>query len=406
MATFIDHSIKKSNVQFADSANLDAFGNQRVSTTGQRLDVEFIYDKQPYFMDEVLVTGGTVTHNANERDLTLAINNTTSGSEARMSSYPVPYTAGNSQKIDMSFVLNLANIAGNTSCYIRSKVTGTVVETVIKQSSWKNLKTGIDWSKSQLLQIDFQSLKVGRIRFYIVKNGLPVLIYKDNNDNIRNSGYWQSPSLPIFWRIYNDATYTYMEVGYGDENNGIGFRHRITKNATATMKAICGTVKSEGGEDISNLQGIERSADRGTSTVTVGTTLIPIISIRPRATLNSLPNLGLLIPESFDIQVDNAIRYVIVHNATLTGATWTNVDTLGSATEYDISATAFSGGHVVGSGYIGTRRNVEASKGGLLSKTILFDRKGTESGILTLCAVRTTASSASTLAQIGFREIR
>ena len=115
------------------------------------------------------------------------------------------------------------------------------------QSQWTALTSGMNWQYSQIFQLDFQSLKVGRIRFNIIQGGIPINVYEVTNDNIRNSGYWQRPTLPIFWRVYNDATYSYTEIGYGSENNAIGFRFKVAKNASHTAKAICSTVKSEGG---------------------------------------------------------------------------------------------------------------------------------------------------------------
>lgn len=75
-------------------AQIDGFGRVRTSGTGQRLDVEFIYDKQPDFFDEI-TNNGTVTHNGNSRDLTLALLDADAGSFATMRSHPVPYTPGN-----------------------------------------------------------------------------------------------------------------------------------------------------------------------------------------------------------------------------------------------------------------------------------------------------------------------
>jgi hypothetical protein len=49
-------------LQSSGGVGVDAFGRQRVSDTGQRLDVEFLYDKQRNFFDEI-TSNGTVTFN-------------------------------------------------------------------------------------------------------------------------------------------------------------------------------------------------------------------------------------------------------------------------------------------------------------------------------------------------------
>lgn len=398
-----------SYVEFRDSYNLDAFGRLRTSNTGQRLDVEFIYDKQPDFFDEI-TNNGTVTHNANTRDLTLSISDANNGTYATMRSHPVPYTPGNSQLIDITGVLDLANIgSGTAETFIRTKISGSVVETATAQSSWDNATSGVDWADSHILSMDFQSLKVGRIKFYLIQNGLPVKLTEICNDNVRNSGYWQLPSLPVYWRLHNDATYTYMEMGYGDEDNAIGIRYKITANASATMKAICATVKSEGGDDLKDIVGLPRTIDNNTTAVTVSTTLIPILSIRMRSTFNSLDNLSIALPRGVTVQTDEDIKYVLLHDNTLTNASWVSVDADDSVMEYDISATATSGGHQAYSDYVsgsGGPQTPATFAQGILGKTVLWDRQSSRTGIFTIAAIKTATNDASVFTAIRWEEIR
>lgn len=389
----------------------DSFGRTRVSNTGQRLDVEFLYDKQSDYFDEV-TTNGTVTFNATSRDLTFSISDANNGTIASMSSYPVPYTPGNSQLIDITGVLDPSEMNGTVQVFLRSNVTGTVTEQTIEQSSWTNFTSGVDWTLSHIFQIDFQSLKVGSIRYNIVADGFPVQVAQIDNDNLRSTGYWEHANLPVCWRLYNDATNTYMEACYGDENNAVGFRMVTTANQNATMKAICCTVKSEGGGDLRNLGGLPRSIDNGETPVTVDNTITPILSIRPKATFNSINNMILTIPKSYEIQTSEPIRFILIHNGTLTGASFTDVDTNQSSVEYDISATAITGGHEVVSGYLAAQSTGAAAgrftnnQTGLLGKTYLWNRQGSETGILTLAAIRTTVDNADVFSSLSWEEIR
>lgn len=447
--------------KYSDSSNLDAFGNLRSSSDGNRFDLEFLYsNKIDSSVDHVLTGGATSVFNSASRDITLAINNTTTGTDGALySHYDIPYTPGNSQKIDITGTLNLGNIGGGTGyVFLRSTVTGTTTDQSIDSTQWSGASTAsLDFSKSQIFSIDFQSLKVGRIRFNLVRGGIPILAYQITNDNLRSTGYWQNPTLPIFWRIYNDATYTYMEMGYGDQYNAVGFRYRITKNASATMQAICATVKSEGASRINDMDGVHRSADNGTTSITVGTTLIPILSIRPRALYKGLTNRISSIIEDYNIACDNPVRIVVLYRPTLTGAAWvpcgnpfavgalivgewyqivtvgtTNYTLIGAASnavgvsfkatgvgtgsgtvviesssmEYDTTSTAVSGGILIDSEYLSTSRNSGTSGSNVLSKTILsLGRSGT-SDILTLAAIRTTITSSITLGSLDWLEIR
>lgn len=386
---------------------VDAFGRLRTSGTGQRLDAEFIFNKNHDLFDEI-TNNGTVTFNSDSRDLTLSISDANDGTYSKMASYPVPYTPGNSQLIEATGVLDLSNIgSGTMEVFVRSSIGSPYTEETIDQASWLRLQSGVDWSKSHIFFMDFQSLKVGRIRFGLNQSGSNKIVAEISNDNIRNTGYWQQPSLPVFYKLYNDATYTYMEIGYGNDENAIGFRYKITANATATMRAICCTVKSEGGTDIRNLQGVPRAIDRGVTKKTISTTLVPLLSIRPKSTFQGYDNLSLVIPKSFSIDTDNPIKIIIIHNPTLTGASWSDVDSAESSIEYDTSATSYSNGHIVFSDYIASgAKNQESSSAGILGKTVLWHRKGNETGILTIAAVRTTTTSASALAGLNWEEIR
>jgi len=389
--------------------NLDAFGRLRVSDTGQRLDVEFLYDKQEEYFDEI--TGGTasVVHDSDARDLVMAINDTSTSSTATMSSHPVPYTPGNSQLIDITGTLNGANLSGGTvSVFLRSKVTGTVTEESYDQSSWDALTSGRDWSDSFILAMDFQSLKVGTIKFHIVTDGAPQTIKQINNDNKRATGYWQLPNLPAYYRIWNDTSgNTVTEMGYGNEDNAIGIRHIVAANASQTMRAICCTVKSEGGLGLQEMAGLPRAIDVGETEIAVAATLIPLLSIRPKATFNGEDNLVLAMPKTFKIVSDQPIRLVLLHDCDLTGASWGDVETGGSVMEYDTDASAVSNGHVLYADYVAdAAKNSENATGGLLGKTVLWNRLGGETGILTIAAIRTTGSNADVLVSLGWDEIR
>jgi len=391
-----------------DNAVGDSFGRVRTSGTSNRFDCEFIYDKQPLLIDEVTAGGGTATHNGNPRDVTLSVVDANNGTEAALySHYDIPYTPGNSQLVDITGTLDNAGIGGGTAfVFLRTSISGSVTETTYEQANWSGATSGVDWADSFILSMDFQSLKVGRIRFALVQNGVAVPIKSIHNDNVRSTGYWQRPSLPAYWRIYNDATYTYMEMGYGDEGNAIGIRYRIAVNASATMRAICSTVKSEGGVELLDLPGYPFSASNGTTAVTVSTTLIPVLSIRVGANINSLTNRGIHIPISYGIVGSNPMYYKVLYRPTLTGASWTAVDSTYSGIEYDVSASAFSGGVVVDEGHFATGRNTFSDTAGILNRLILSQGRTGTSDILTLAAVRTGSSDSTTYGSLKWKEIR
>lgn len=394
-------------VSFADESIRDAFGRIRTSEPANRFDVEFIYNKQEEIIDEITAGAGTASHQANTRDVLLTVGSLVDGDQAELRSYPVPYTPGNSQLIDITGVLNYANISGTAEIFVRTKTSGTVAETTYPQSTWDSNTTGVNWQYSQIYSMDFQSLKVGRIRFGLVQNGSFQLVKEVYNDNIRTPGYWQNPNLSIRWIVRNTASAQITEIMYGDNDNGIGFRftHAAVDNTDVSCLAICATVKSEGGLILQDIPGFTRSISRGTSFKSIGATMVPLISIRPRSTYNSLPNLSLSLPTGFEITTDNPIYYKIVHDVSLTGATWNNVDTTESTMEYDVSATAYTNGHVIKEGIINGNRNSAAEIRELLGRVVLWHRQSNETGITSILCERVSAT-ASVGGGFTWKEIR
>ena len=396
-------TIRNVNITAQDNFTIDAFGRMRTSHTDQRFDAEFIYDKQPFLFNEILTGTGTSTHNTASRDISLKNLSVVDGDGARMiQHWHNPYTPGNSQLVDITGTLNEANIAGGTASIF---LLNNGVETEVVQTSWNNPVADVDWEFSQIFQMDFQSLKVGRIRFNMVMNGVPVQVHEIMNDNIRAGGYWQYPAQPVRWEIYNTATETITEIAYSDGVNGIGFRYSVPINATQVMRAICTTVKSEGGGHLFDMAGFHFSADNDVTDVAVSTTLIPILSIRSTTTFNSLTNNSIVIPQGFDISTNNPIKYVILYRPTLTGAVWVSADSE-SGIEYDVSSTAVSGGVKIDSGYVATNRNTATGVEGVLGKTIMSKGNNGTVDILTLCAIRTSTSDADTKAVLRWKEIR
>lgn len=100
-------------------------------------------------------------------------------------------------------------------------------------------------------------------------------------------------------------------------------------------------------------------------------------------------------------------QVIEVDPGTLTNESWADVDTNNSMMQVDVAATAITGGVNVFSGYFtGAAKNISDSDQGLLSKTVLWERLGSETGILTLAAVRSGATDADILAALLWDEIR
>lgn len=391
----------------SDNVTISEFGEQRTASPGNRADFEFLYDKQPLFFDDISTGGGTVTHRPNERDLLLSIVNTTTGTVAgERQHYWTPYTPGNGQEGEVTFVADLLNLGGSASVFLRSTVSGVTTLQTVPQESWIAKNTGVNWNYSHILRWSFQSLRVGRIQFSLVSGGVVTKFSEILNDNLRGSGYWQYASLPPYWKLYNEAGNAVFECGYGDELNGIGFRYVFNgKYANAQSVAICETVKSQGGADLFNMAGLPFTTPI-LPAKTVGNTLIPVISIRVAETFNGIANRELVIPQIVSLQTDNPIEWVVYYRPSLTGASWQPINTTYHGIEYDVSATIISGGLMVKHDTLSSGNNNIARANNLLGKIIMSLGSTGTADILGLAAVRTGASSAAVKSVIEGIEIR
>lgn len=400
---------------FVDDARRDAFGRERVSSPTNRFDIDFHNGMQDELVDAVASGNGSATFDTDAREYVLANGGTAVDDGMLFTSHiPIPYTPGNSQLVEVTGTLDNAGIGGGVAqLFLRSSVSGSVVEEVYDQDGsandpWDNPLSGsFNWDNSQIFAIDYQSLRVGRVRYYFMRNGKAVQVHEINNDNKRTTGYWQTPTLPIYWRIYNDATYTYMEKGLGTAGNAVGVRYRIPKNAAATMRAICATVKSEGGLGIYDLPGNPAVATNEVTPITaVSTTFKPILAVRVADLLgNGLSNQGLYIPYSLDIKTDNPIYVEVVYRPTITGGSWATIATTYSGLEQNVTATAISGGRVKHAGYVATTRNTDFSVRGLLDRVIMAKGYAGVNDIIAIRAKRDGNTDAAVQATMGIREI-
>lgn len=178
----------------------------------------------------------------------------------------------------------------------------------------------IDFAKSQIFWTDIEWLGCGSVRCGFVINGQYIVSHIFHHANILDRVYMTTASLPL--------------------------RYELTSTGAAgTMRAICSSVMSEGGY-------VNRSRSRSASTDITGKALtnnayIPLIAIRLKSTRLD----AIVIPAKYDVYglSNAAYKYAIIYNPTLTGANWTDANA-SSSVEYDLSATALSGGTILDSG--------------------------------------------------------
>ncbi len=401
--------IQNVNIKTQDSNALDAFGRFRVSQPFNTFDMQFTYGLESLFFEEIITGGGDVTHIANSSAARLTTGGTTSGDGVKFqTSEYFRYQPGKSQFVVFTCILGskTSNVrkriglfddengfffeqdGSNMKIVRRTKTSGSIVDNAINQSSWNLDKldgagpSGItlDESKDNLFVIDFQWLGAGRIRFGFDFGGQITYFHQIKFANTETVPFTVTGDLPFRAEIFNTATAA----------------------GTTTFDFACVGIASEGGF---NPLGIPGSTHNPVlRNVTTGNDPLPIISIKPRTTLNSITYRGVVIPKSYSLMSEDAsIRYEIVLNGSLTGASFADVDTTNSGVQVDVAATAISGGLVIDSGFVsGAKDKTESGHIGedLMNKLFLSnDVVGTTTDILTIAV--SIINSAGTASDCG-----
>jgi hypothetical protein len=337
-----------------NGTNTDAFGRLRVSEPYTLFDSQNRYAIDNQF-ETATVTGGSTTYLPNEASVRLDLT-TASGAEVVRQSYRcMPYQPGKGLLALMTFVMNTpkANLRqrvgyfgtqngvyfeltgaspGTKAFILRTYISGSVDNTTrrVEQANWNGDKldgTGpsgltLDLTKPQILWMDFEWLGVGNVRCGFIINGLYIICHTYQTANVTGTSvYMTTAILPVRYEITNTAGTA----------------------SSSSMKQICSSVVSEAGFEQTS---IDHTAVRETAQTGIETTgYIPIVSIRlasGRTNAVVLPNRVAFFPTTND-----NFQIALLKNSTLTGATFAATVPSDSNVEYDVAATALTGGTVV-----------------------------------------------------------
>lgn len=365
----------------ASGSATDAFGRLRVSNPLTLFDSFHRYQDNGKFISNISGTANTA-YQVNESVIDMNVGTTSGDRCYRESGRVFAYQPGKSLLIMNTFAMNaqktnlrqrvgyfnsnngifLENNGTGNYLVLRSYDSGSVVETRIAQSNWNFDKfdgTGmssqsqhpgrgnLDITKTNIFWIDIEWLGVGDVRCGFVVDGLMVPAHVFHNDNINFTTYMTTAILPIRYEIENTGTVV----------------------SESKLKQICSTVISEGGY---TLEGKSRSVSIPITTskdLPTAGTFTPILSIRLKDTFKDAL-VVLKDVEFFGVTNNTSYRFKIIIGSTLTGASWVSAAS-DSPIEYDITASAITGGRDAQVGYV----NVSAGSGGAavnLSRDQLF----------------------------------
>jgi hypothetical protein len=201
----------------------------------------------------------------------------------------------------------------------------------------------------------------------------------------------------------NSLTVPYMTTGNLPVRREI--ENTAAQGSSHTLIHICDSVASEQGFE--EERGYPFSAGNGITAISVGAR-VPILSIRPKATYNSIVNRGTVIPESIDVNATSGSIYVeLIYNGTLTGASFASADA-SSIAEFDIAATVIANGIRIQSFTVSSGSGTVAGTGvaSILSRLPLtLDSAGANPIPLSVVATAFTGA-VDTRAQLNWRETR
>ncbi|AOO17090.1 virion structural protein [Cyanophage S-RIM12_RW_22_0110] len=223
---------------------------------------------------------------------------------------------------------------GTYACVIRSKASGSVVETRVTRDNWNGDKldgTGpsqiiADPAAIQMINVEYEWYGAGQVIFTYTIAGESHVVHKFNTANYINNVWCSTPFLPIRVEIENVT--------------GAAGTHYIYQGSNSLIQ--------EGEpEKLGTL--VSYSNDITGTTLSSANTFYPVLSLR----LKSADLAGIVLPRSLQVATnDNTnVFWRLVENPTLTGATWTDHPNPDAITQIDTTATASTGGVVILSGF-------------------------------------------------------
>lgn len=249
-------------IQFADNADVDAFGRLRVSQINQLFDAKHLNNKLSIlFNEEVNGTATSIFDNANSCiNMNVSSNNDYS---IRQSYMRFNYQTGKSHLIKMtcsnlkeetdvikrvgyfssdttgSYSTGLDGLffeSDNNGISINIYRNGTLIEktyqqdwncdtingsTQIRGKGTNPSKLNFDFTKSMILGIDFQWLGVGRVRWFLNIDGDTIIVHESLHAGLLEDVYMKSPNQPVRYEIRSSG-------------------------GTGSFKQICTSVETEG----------------------------------------------------------------------------------------------------------------------------------------------------------------
>jgi hypothetical protein len=314
----------------------------------------FQYGKETDVWDERIVGVGTATWNQYSSNVIMQVGVTTGSKVIRQTKNVMRYIPGRPATLAFAIRLEQPQVGirrrfglfddnngayfeddgGTYSYVIRTSTSGITTEIRVGRDEWNGEKfdgngwTGViaDPTKQQMISISYEWYGAGTVEFNWLMKGETIRSHQFDNSNNLDKVWCSTPFLPIRCEIENVT--------------GVAGTHYLYQGSNSLIQ--------EGGADKLGTLLSQSNGITGT-TMAVANTFYPIISLRLKS---SALNAVMLLRSLQAVTNDNTnVYWQLLQNATLTNPNWTNHPDVDSFVQYDISATALSGGRDILSGF-------------------------------------------------------
>ena len=352
---YASYNIISSEISFANTPNIDAFGRLRTSTPFTLFDSSHRFDDNELWSTATAVSG-SATFDANEGLVNLGVTAASGSEVVRETTKVFSYQPGKSLLVLSTFVMNAAKTGlrqrvgyygaangyylelnnSTVSFYERTSVSGSLVNNQVVQANWNvdpmdgSGPSGItlDLTKAQILFMDLEWLGVGTVRIGFVINGNFYVCHKFHHANLITSTYITTASLPLRYEITNTAATA----------------------SSSRLKQICSTVLSEGGYQLNGLQQAIGLPVTTPKNLAVAGTFYPIVSIRLKTSPNRLDAIVIATAISVIATSSGDYNWQVIASGTTGAGAWVDAPG-GSSVQYNITGTSFTGGRILASGF-------------------------------------------------------
>jgi hypothetical protein len=314
----------------------------------------FQYGKETDVWDERIVGVGTATWNQYASNIIMQVGSTAGSKVIRQTKNVMRYIPGRSATLAFAIRLDNPQVGirrrfglfddsngayfedngGTYSYVIRTTTSGITTERRVGRDEWNGEKfdgngwTGVtaDPSKQQMIAINYEWYGAGTVTFDWLMKGETIKSHTFDNSNILDRVWCSTPFLPIRVEIENIT--------------GVAGTHYVYQGSNSLIQ--------EGEPEKLGALLSQSNPITGT-TMAVADTFYPIISLRLKPT--ALQAVMLLRSLQAVTNDNTNVYWKLLENATLTNPVWTNHGNPDSFIQYDISATSYSNGRDILSGF-------------------------------------------------------